>query len=185
LKRLIFLGACIPIICNLVHAGPTDVTTLSLFEAIHKYESVYGIPRGLLAAVIKYESGFNTRAINTPENPGVAVASYGLGQLTLATAKYFCQINKVKDLFQPEKNLACAAKVLSHHLLRFQAKRNPVSWAVSAYNAGEPAVCVGGKFMRFGKTLPQLDGCKDGTFQNKKYVGDVLLLWNKKSQNKT
>ena len=87
-----------------------------------------GIAPLLLAGVIHQESAFNPKAINS----AAPVWSYGLGQITLATAKSHCKLSK-EELLDPRKNLQCAGKVLAYQLQRYGGN---IDLALSAYNAG-------------------------------------------------
>lgn len=95
---------------------------------IAKVATSLGIAPLLLAGVIHQESAFNPYAINNK----APVWSYGLGQLTIATAKYRCGLKK-EDLLDPRKNLQCAGKVLAYQLQRYNGN---IDLALSAYNAG-------------------------------------------------
>lgn len=87
----------------------------------------YAIPAFLLSAVIHQESNFNPLAVNK----AAPVHSFGLGQLTMSTARQFCNLTR-KTILNPEKNLDCSAKVLAYQLNRY----NDLDKAISAYNAG-------------------------------------------------
>lgn len=86
------------------------------------------VPENLFHALILVESNYNPNAINTT----APVKSYGLTQLTVATAKHRCRLKK-KDIMDPKKNLFCGAKVLAYQLKRYQGDTDK---ALSAYNAG-------------------------------------------------
>jgi len=96
-------------------------------------EQQFGLPTSLLSAVIEHESSFNEKAIN-PVNSGNAVASYGLGQITIPTAKDFCNIKTKKELLQHDTNIQCTAKILKSHITRY----GNVQSALAAYRAGTP-----------------------------------------------
>lgn len=91
---------------------------------IHKFESEFGLPPGLLAQLIRAESGGNPNA----KSP---VGAIGLGQLMPATAKGL-GVNP----YDPVDNLRGAAKYLSQQLNAFKS----VPLALAAYNAGGGAV---------------------------------------------
>jgi soluble lytic murein transglycosylase-like protein len=107
---------------------------------IAKLEAEHGLPKNALRAIIRLESAFNPKAINDKSK----IHSYGLGQLTLATAKAHCGLEK-KDIFNGPKNGACAAKVLASQYKRY--KKN-LLLTVLAYNEGTPCVCDGKFFTR-------------------------------------
>lgn len=93
-------------------------------------EKEYGLPRCLLTAVIAHESSFEEKAINNT----TYIPSYGLGQITLPTARDFCNIKTKRELFHREKNVHCTAKILRHHIRMYGS----VHSALAAYRAGTP-----------------------------------------------
>ena len=93
-------------------------------------EKEYGLPKSLLSAVIAQESSYHTRAVNYSTN----IPSYGLGQITLPTAKSFCKIKTKSELFQHDKNIHCTAKILKHHIVEYGS----IHSALAAYRAGTP-----------------------------------------------
>jgi soluble lytic murein transglycosylase-like protein len=107
---------------------------------IAKLEIENGLPKNALRAIIRLESAFNPKAVNDKAK----IASYGLGQLTLATAKAHCNLEK-KDIFNQNKNGECAAKVLATQYKRFN--KNLVL-TILAYNEGTPCICDGRFFVR-------------------------------------
>lgn len=86
--------------------------------------SRYGLPQGLLAAVAKHESGFDTRAVSP-------AGAQGLMQLMPATAR-----GLGVDPLVPAQAVDGAARMLARDLDRFGS----VGLAVAAYNAGAGAV---------------------------------------------
>jgi soluble lytic murein transglycosylase-like protein len=88
----------------------------------------YGLSPLLLAGVIHQESNFIPIAINDK----APVVSYGLGQLTKATAIHHCKLEK-SEIMNVTKNLDCAAKVLAYQMKRYNGN---IDLALSAYNAG-------------------------------------------------
>lgn len=112
----------------------------NICSTVESAATQYGIPMAVFAAIVKVESNFEPGAINDLK-PGVAIASYGLGQLTLDTAKYHC--NLTKDLIlNAKKNAQCAAKVFSYQLKRYSGD---VIKAIAAYNAGTAFLTPEGK----------------------------------------
>jgi len=89
---------------------------------------VNNVPENIFHALILVESSYDPNAVNST----APVKSYGLTQLTVATAKHHCNLKK-KDIMDPRKNLFCGAKVLSKQLKRYGGD---VDKALSAYNAG-------------------------------------------------
>lgn len=88
----------------------------------------FSLPALLLSAVIHQESHFNPKAINVK----APIASYGIGQLTKATAAHHCGI-KESELLDLRKNLECSAKVLAYQFRRYKGDFDKT---MSAYNAG-------------------------------------------------
>ena len=86
------------------------------------------------------ESCFNPKAINDKAK----IASYGFGQLTLATAKAHCNLEK-KDIFDQRKNGECAAKVFANQYKRFNKS---LLLTILAYNEGTPCICDGRFYTR-------------------------------------
>lgn len=126
----------------------SSVSALSL-DGIKKQvfaaEKKYGLPSGMLDSIITIESNYSVQALN-PENyaKDVFVSSYGLGQLTYATAQAHCGLSK-ENILNPVKNILCSAKVLKYQMNRFG---NSILYAVAAYNLGTPCVCDGKKYIR-------------------------------------
>ena len=121
----------------------SNAYSIDVFEKIKELEIKNGLPSGMLKAIIKIESNFESNAVNI-EAP---VPSYGIGQLTIATAKHHCKL-KEEEIMDLKKNLSCSAKVLSHQYKRYKN----VNIAVMAYNEGTPCTCHDGFYMRFKKS---------------------------------
>ena len=86
----------------------------------------HGVPEGLVSAVIRVESGFNSRAVSRK-------GARGLMQLMPATASML----GVRDSFDPRQNIDGGVRHLRALIDRFG---NDVQLALAAYNAGEQAV---------------------------------------------
>ena len=128
------------------------------------------IPKGLLKAVIRQESSFNTRAY--------LGGSYGLGQITLGTARTYCNIHNIKPLYDYKTNISCAGEFLKNLLDRYNQRKY---YALSAYNIGTPFVCNGRVYQRnLGRhrieTL-SIRCKKRGKVSNEKYVTGVMRHW--------
>lgn len=139
-------------------------------KQIEIVEQDYSLPKNLLLAIVQQESDFNVKA--RLKN------SYGLGQVTTQTARSHCGIRKVKDLYDYETNLDCAARVLKYQLERYH---NSTYYAIAAYNSGTPFICTGSKFKRkLGSHLVQYLGpCKkSGMVHNIAYVSGVQKKWH-------
>lgn len=115
---------------------------------VYAAEAQYGLPTGLLDALIWIESRYNPIAIS-----GAGAA--GLGQLMPKTARELGVANR----FDPHANLLGAAQYLRLMLDKFGA----VHLAVAAYNAGPGAVERTGGIPRNGETPT--------------YVRRVLAFW--------
>ena len=86
----------------------------------------YGVPHGLVAAVIRAESGFNPRAVSRK-------GAQGLMQLMPTTAASL----GVRNSFDPRQNIEGGVRHLRSLIDRFP---NNLPFALAAYNAGEKAV---------------------------------------------
>ena len=109
---------------------------LSWWPVVSATECRYGLPPGLLDAVILQESRYQTGAIS----PKGAI---GLAQL-MPTAREL----GVANAYDPVGNIDGGARYLRTQLDRFQA----VHLGVAAYNAGPGAVKAAGRIPRNGET---------------------------------
>ena len=115
---------------------------------VYAAEAQYGLPTGLLDALIWTESRYNPFAVS-----GAGAA--GLGQLMPKTARELGVANR----FDPRANLSAAARYLRLMLDKF----GMVHLAVAAYNAGPGAVERAGGIPLNGETPS--------------YVRNVLAFW--------
>jgi soluble lytic murein transglycosylase-like protein len=129
-------------------AGPNGFRRAAYLPHVYAAEARFGLPAGLLDALIWTESRYNPFAIS---RAGAA----GLGQLMPGTAKEL----GVSNRFDPLSNLAGAARYLRQMLDRF----GTVHMALAAYNAGPGAVERAGGIPLNGETPS--------------YVRDVLRRW--------
>ena len=111
-------------------------------------EQRYGIPRGLLDALIWTESRYNPFALS---KAGAA----GLGQLMPATARAL----GVSNRYDEQANLLASARYLRQMIDKFGA----IHLAVAAYNAGPRAIEVSGG-------IPK-------NIETPSYVRNVLTHW--------
>lgn len=118
---------------------------------VYAAEAQYGLPTGLLDALIWTESRYNPFAVS-----GAGAA--GLGQLMPKTARELGVANR----FDPRANLWAAARYLRQMLDKFGV----VHLAVAAYNAGPGAVERAGGIPLNGETPS--------------YVRNVLSFWGAK-----
>ena len=151
-------------------------------ESVKRIERELGIPSGLLHAVIQVESGFQPKAVNSPVNPGVAIASYGLGQITADSGLAHCNLSK-GDVLVPKKNIWCSGKILKYYL---KMHLGNIDKAVAAYNWGTPCQCMGGYYRRtrHGETTvcsrksgKPISCSAEGLFFNQGYVDSVKDEW--------
>lgn len=129
-------------------AGPNGFRRAAYLPHVYAAEAQFGLPTGLLDALIWTESRYNPFAVS---KAGAA----GLGQLMPGTAKELGVANR----FDPLANLSGAAKYLRQMLDRFGV----VHLALAAYNAGPGAV-------ERAKGIPR-NGETPG------YVRNVLARW--------
>lgn len=129
-------------------AGPNGFRRAAYLPHVYAAEAQFGLPAGLLDALIWTESRYNPFAVS---RAGAA----GLGQLMPGTAKEL----GVSNRFDPIANLAGAARYLRQMLDRFGS----VHMALAAYNAGPGAVERAGGIPLNGETPS--------------YVRDVLRRW--------
>ena len=129
-------------------AGPNGFRRAAYLPHVHAAEAQFGLPTGLLDALIWTESRYNPFAVS---KAGAA----GLGQLMPGTAKELGVANR----FDPLANLSGAARYLRQMLDRFGV----VHLALAAYNAGPGAVSRAKGIPRNGETPD--------------YVRNVLARW--------
>lgn len=120
----------------------------SLAALFREVEARLGLPRGLVEAVARVESGLNPRAVSP-------AGALGLMQLMPATARAL----GANDPFDPAQNVEAGARYLRHLLDRFGGN---LRLALAAYNAGPGAV------ERYGGVPPYSE--------TRTYVEKVLAL---------
>lgn len=98
----------------------------------------YGVPYGLVTAVIRAESGFNPRAVSRK-------GARGLMQLMPSTASML----GVRDSFDPRQNIDGGVRHLRALMDRFPSN---LPLAIAAYNAGESAVLAHGGIPPYPET---------------------------------
>ena len=98
---------------------------MTFLADVHAAEARFGLPHGLLDALIWTESRYNPTAVSS-------AGAAGLGQLMPGTARDL----GVPNRFDPQANIHGAASYLRQMLDRF----GMVHLALAAYNAGPGAV---------------------------------------------
>ena len=98
----------------------------------------YGVEEGLIKAVIRVESGFNSRAVSPK-------GARGLMQLMPGTASML----GVRDSFDPRQNIDGGVRHLRGLIDRFGSD---LKLALAAYNAGEQAVVTHGGIPPYRET---------------------------------
>lgn len=98
----------------------------------------YGVPRRLVSAVIRAESGFDPKAVSRK-------GARGLMQLMPSTASML----GVRDSFDPRQNIDGGVRHLRGLMDRFA---NNLPLAIAAYNAGESAVLAHGGIPPYPET---------------------------------
>lgn len=96
-----------------------------ILNLIDKYSQKYNIDKNLVKAVVKQESGFNSKAVSQ-------AGALGLMQLMPSTAKGL----GVRNPFDAEQNIAGGTKYLKNLINKYDS----VKLGLAAYNAGSGAV---------------------------------------------
>ena len=117
---------------------PDTVSAPSLTEMIRTAAQRHGVPEPLVSAVIRVESGFNSRAVSRK-------GARGLMQLMPETAT----VLGVRDSFDPMENIDGGVRHLRGLLDRFS---NNLPLVLAAYNAGEGAVNTHGGIPPYPET---------------------------------
>jgi hypothetical protein len=114
----------------------TKAKSLSSADLANKWADRFGIPRTLVLATIYAQSSNNMMAQKANNRGG----AWGLGQVTLATAKeIYPKVKGIvppwdgtgKGLLQPDLNVALTAYYLSLWYKRYQ--KNRLGWMLAAY----------------------------------------------------
>jgi soluble lytic murein transglycosylase-like protein len=113
---------------NIILACAIAVSAQQYIKIADNAAAHHGIDTQLFRAIVLVESHFDPQA----KNDKAPVWSYGIGQLTKATAIHRCKLSPDK-IMDPVLNAECAAKVLAYQIDRYGGDRRK---AVSAYNAG-------------------------------------------------
>jgi soluble lytic murein transglycosylase-like protein len=106
--------------------GPHYIAPTALNAIVSRQSAIYGVPTGLVRAVIHQESGEDPSAISS-------AGAMGLMQLMPGTADAY----GINDPFDPEQNVAGGTALLADLLRQYHGN---VRLALAAYNAGSGAV---------------------------------------------
>lgn len=136
----------------------------------------YGVPGALLKAIIGHESQFNPNAKNLTGGDGKRGGSYGLTQMSLATARILGYQGDAAGLLDPETSIQLGAKHLGGLLRAASAGGYGMDSAVSAYNAGNSSYRPGDGPRQTINAAPPSEALHY-PFTNQAYVDDVLRLW--------
>jgi hypothetical protein len=121
--------------------GESQLSVAGLFpyaREIREAAERYGVAVDLIKAVIRVESGFNSRAISSK-------GARGLMQLMPGTASML----GVRDSFDPRQNIDGGVRHLRGLIDRFNSD---LKLALAAYNAGEQAVMTHGGIPPYRET---------------------------------
>jgi soluble lytic murein transglycosylase-like protein len=113
---------------DLRFAEHQDVPETPFGELIYAHGRDHGVNPELVAAVIRHESAFNTRAVSPK-------GARGLMQLMPATAARFGV--GVDELFTPQRNIEAGVRYLSWLVEKWG---DDLAKVLASYNAGEGAV---------------------------------------------
>ena len=109
----------------------------------------YQVPPDLFFALLQAESAWNPRA-TSPKG------ARGLGQVMPATARQKCNITDPDDLYDPETNLHCSARILRAEIVywsrRYEDIEDIIVHVLGSYNAGRQAVLERDAVNSFGET---------------------------------
>lgn len=126
----------------------SEARVLSYLTEIEANAQRLQLDPALIAAIISKESGGDYAARGQ-------VGEYGLMQIRLTTAQMLGFSGDPDSLLNPSVNIRYGSEYLNWQRRRFLGKSDPMSWAVSGYNAGTPEI-------------------KGGKFRNQAYVDSVI-----------
>ncbi len=135
-----------------------------------------GVPVALIKAIVGKESQFHSTAKALTGPDGARGGSYGLMQMSLATARALGFKGETVDLLSPDVNLELGARYLADLMKEAAAGGYGIDSVISAYNGGNSAYRRGdGKRVGSIKhATPAVGGRVP--FTNQHYVDDVMRL---------
>lgn len=144
-------------------------------DIVIMYADEFNLPRALVFAVIKAESGFDEKAVSS-------AGAMGLMQIKSGTGRYIAQMAGVSeyDLFDPNINVRFGCCYINYLLGRF----GDVNTALAAYNAGEGKVAQwlkNPKYSDNGKTFFVIPYGETADYTGKinRYMGKYERLYGK------
>lgn len=137
----------LPVFKHAVYSSHSSITRSSATASVAQVEQEYGLPQGLVHAVIHQESRGRPNAISTK-------GAFGLMQLMPGTAAQL-GVNP----YDPEQNVRGGAFYLRQQIDRFGS----IPLALAAYNAGPGAV------LRYGGIPPYRE--------TQNYVSTIMRRW--------
>ncbi len=142
---MLLLLASLLIPTSLASEKPRTISALARMA-----EAKYDLPTGILSAIIKVESCGQVNALNEDDGTraqravGLRVASHGLMQIQMATARHVKFLGTAKELRRPATNIEVGARLMRHLL---DSHKNDLALAITCYNSGEySAACKQKKY---------------------------------------
>ena len=136
----------------------------------------WGVPAALVKAIIAHESEFQQHATALTGGDGKRGGSYGLMQMSLATARALGFTGTAQDLYDPATNISYGTQYLRDLVREAGAGGYGLDSAISAYNAGNSRWRRGDgpRVGSITRATPQQ--AMTVPFINQAYVNDVLDL---------
>lgn len=153
MKLIIFLFLIVP------NALASEIVPFTIPNLLSATEIKYDLPKGLLHAVVRVESGNNHKAFVKHDGKS-GLSSYGLMQIQMASAKSVGFKGTSAQLMTPVNNIEYGARYLKWLM---NTNGNNVSLALTCYNAG-----------------PYSYACRNKKYG--RYVGLVLNHWIKREK---
>lgn len=116
----------------------SEALVLSYLDLIQQNADRFNLDPALIAAIMSKESSGDYAARGQ-------VGEYGLMQIRATTAQWLGYKGDPDVLYNPAENIRYGSRYLRYQLDRYAETADPVSWAVSAYNAGT-AQTINGRF---------------------------------------